>query len=62
MSRRRSRFSISYEVYEMRRREGRYMGKLSELQIDKVASQKEILKKQLDEDDIPSGLRTELQN
>ena len=38
------------------------MGKLSELQIDKVASQKEILKKQLDEDDIPSGLRTELQN
>ena len=39
---------------------GDIWGKLAELQIDKVAAQKAILKKKLEEEDIPNALRTEL--
>ena len=60
---RRVRMSVSHEVYERGHRERRRAGgKLSELLIDKVEVQKEILKKQLEEEDIPDGLSVEIKN
>ena len=41
---------------------GEAWGELSELEIDKVAVQKEILKKQLEEGDIPDGLRIDIRD
>ena len=41
---------------------GEEWGKLAEFQIGKVAAQKEILKKQLEEGDIPDGLRVEIRD
>ena len=41
---------------------GEVRGKLSELQIDKVAAQKDLTEKKLGEDDIPDGWRVEIRN
>ena len=41
---------------------GEERGELSDLQIDKVAAQKDIAKKKLGEDDIPDGLRIEIRD
>ena len=41
---------------------GEERGKLAELQIDKVAAQREVTKKQLEGEDIPDGLRVEIKS
>ena len=41
---------------------GGIWGRIAELQIDRVASQSDILERQLSDDDIPNALRGELRN
>ena len=50
------RYHVMYTRGVIEKGEGR--GKLAELQIDKVAAQKEISKKQLEEEGIPGGIES----